>query len=127
MVGSHVLGWHFPLTEPIFTLIEPVCCCFIAMIAYLCNVKFPFSEPLKVQTLHQGETTDPLIAIVSVLIVDCYYPILTWVKVSVILLFIQSQRFSPTLLSPASLIFHHWISCNPFVAPLLIVTYKIRC
>ena len=30
-------------------------------------------------------------------------------------------------LSPASLIYHQWISHNPLIPPLLIVMYKIRC
>ena len=67
--------------------------------------------PFQAQAPHQGETQNPLIAVVM-LIVDCYYPVPTYVKdVSIILLFIQSQRL------PA-----------PSTLPLLlIVMYKIRC
>ena len=63
----------------------------------------------------EQETTEPLIYTVIMLIVNYllsythHYKRSTCVSV---LHFIQSQRF-PTLFSPASLIYHQWISCNP--------------
>lgn len=45
---------------------------------------------------------------------------------SINLLFIN-PRGVLSLLSPASLIYHRWISCSLLMPPLLIVMHKIRC
>ena len=41
--------------------------------------------------------------------------------------FFCNLRESPALLSPASLIYHHWISCNPLTSSPSIWMHKIRC
>ena len=66
-----VLGWNLPWQKSIFNIGEPVCCLCASMITYLWNVKVTslFANP--VGTTTRAETTNPLIVIVTVLIVDC--------------------------------------------------------
>ena len=84
------------------------------------------SRPLKAQT-HQRETTNPpLLLLCSLLTVDSSIP--TYVKqVCVCHYFFSSPGGHLALLSPTSLIYHRWTSCNPLTPCLLTVMYKIRC
>ena len=70
MGGSPVLGQYFYSNNG-QSLPQLSLSSFESVITYLWNIKFPFSRTLKAQAPHQRETTDPLIVIVTILIVDC--------------------------------------------------------
>ena len=74
MVSSHGLSWILPSQKSIFTLIKPVYLLFTPRVTYLinkplkCQDNFPFPQNNKHT---RAETTNPLIVIDIVLIVDC--------------------------------------------------------
>ena len=99
--------------------------------------KIPFFQtPQGTPTAPEEATTEPLTVILlghtpslcTVSVVN--YPVPANVKeVSVSLFYsLFKLRDSPTLPSPASLIYHQWISWNtPLMFPPLILLYKISC
>ena len=127
MVGSHVLGWYFPLTKVSLYLnwacVLSLCIC--DNIPLECQVSFLWA-PQSTDMAPGEDHKSP----------HCYcYHVNCWLLLSCTHLskrcvdhftFIQSQRFPP-LFPPASLNYHQWISWNPLRPPLLIVMYKIRC
>ena len=93
------------------------------MISLECQGNFPFSQT----PWAQAETTNPLLLVVIMLIVN--YPLPAYVKEVCVYLFtfypipeVSSLHFLLPLL-----IYHQWTSTNPFMAPPLTLRYKVRC
>ena len=109
------------------TLTEPVCCLFAYKITYLWNIKiiFFFLDTLKHNHCTRAKTTDSLIVIIIMLIVN--YPTPTYVKevCAYFFYFLSSLRGFPASLSPASLICHQWILGNFLVSSPLLLVYNI--
>ena len=89
---------------------------------------FLYQDLLKHKHHTRAKTRNPLVAIAIVLL-TVHYLLPTCVKEVQVYHFTLCPipEVSPALLSPASLIYHQWISCNPLKSSLLIVMYKIRC
>ena len=101
-------------------------------IALKCHSNFLFLPLKNHNHRHQStrplgnETTEPLIVI---LLLTNNYPVPINVKEICVSPFclLSNLRDFPALLSPTSLIYHEWISCNPLKPPSLILMHEISC
>ena len=125
MVGSHDLGWYLPWKRSIFTWTNPVCCLYVCRVTHVWNTRV-ISFYSGLLTAPEWRPENPSLLLLSYYLLTAIYPTPTNIKeVCVYHYFLSNPRDFPTLLSPASLIYHQCITCNPLTPPLLIVMYKI--
>ena len=125
MVGSHDLGWYLPWKKSIFTWTNPVCCLYVCRVTYVWNTRV-ISFYSGLLTAPEWRPQNPSLLLLSYYLLTAIYPTPTNIKeVCVYHYFLSNPRDFPTLLSPASLIYHQQISWNPLRPPPFTVMYKI--
>ena len=130
VASSHVLGQYLPWQRSVFTFTEPVYCLFMSKITYLWSARvISSSRPCRATHCTRAGDHRTLtvflfctfcLCVLYMLIVSCATP--TTLREVSVLLFIQLQRFPPSL-SPVSLIYHQWISWNPLTSSPMVLMY----
>ena len=114
-----LLGWYFPLTKVVLYL-NSLSVVFSHLLLE-CQISF-LQTPQSTGTAPGGDHKYPHYY---------YYSVNCWCSPPVLkclsFYFLPNPRGFDALFSPASLIYHQWISCNVLMPPLLIVMYKMRC